>query len=259
MKIIAVANQKGGVGKSSVGTHLALCAQEIGLRVLLVDFDPQASFSGSFPVSGAHEGEASFASMLFSEGATIVPEILANGLSILRADDSLSLLSGANEEGAKRPARYLRALAADYDLCIIDTPGVLGFNPPMTIAGMIAADSVVCPFSVGLYEAAALAKLLEYIGAIRSKGYNPRLKLMGLLPSKINPKSSKEKAALQALRDQFGSAILPITLYERVSVKHALLAHKPVWRGTRGAGHAVAAKEWRTAMENILTNLGVSK
>jgi len=259
MKIIAVANQKGGVGKSSVGTHLGQLGYELGLRVLLVDLDPQASFSQSFPETGAHEGESSLSTVLFAEGATIVPEILANGLSILRGDESLSLLSGENEEGAKRPARYLRALSANYDLCIIYTPGVLGLNPPMTIAGMIAADFVVCPFSVGLYEAAALAKLLEYIGAIRSKGYNPRLKLMGLLPSKINPKSSKELQALQELRDQFGSAILPITLYERVSVKHALLAHKPVWRGTKGAGHAVAAKEWRAAMENILTNLGVLK
>lgn len=259
MKILAVANQKGGVGKSTVAVHCGYAGREMGLRVLLVDLDRQGSLSTSYPATGEHSGESSTSSALFSENAVITPEILEPGLSILRADDSLSMLSGATRDGIKRPARYLRELASQYDLCIIDTPGVLGFNPPMTIGALVAADAVVCPFGVGLYEGKALADLWEYLKGIKSQGYNARLRLMGLLPSRVHTTSKEEMGALEMLRTQFGAAILPHMLGERASVKQAIGKRKPVWKGTRGAGHAKAAKEWREATSYILNNLGVSK
>lgn len=259
MKILAVVNQKGGVGKSTVAVHLSYAARENGLRVLLVDLDRQGSLSTSYPASGAHDGEASSSSALFADGAAILPEHLEDGLSILRSDDSLSMLSGASRDGIKRPARYLRELAAGYDVCIIDTPGVLGFNPPMTIGALVAADAVVCPFGVGLYEGRALADLWEYLKGIKSQGYNPRLRLMGLLPSRVHTTSKEEMGALANLRAQFGTAILPLMLGERASVKQAIGKRKPVWRGTKGAGHMKAAAEWREATGYMLSNLGVLK
>lgn len=259
MKTLVIANQKGGVGKSGLCVNLSHRAVEEGKRVLLVDLDPMHSLSLVNPSTGYHEGPASVASHLFNQDATIIPEKLSENLAILRGDDTLSLLTGDSEDRAKRPARYLRDLASEYDLCIIDTPGMLGVNPPMTVAGMVAADVVLCPFSIGVFEAAALRTLLEYIGFIRNKGYNPRLRMMGLLPSKINPISKDEAADLETLRDQFKKVVLPFTLFERISVKRAIGQQKPVWRGTKGGGHAVAGKEWKTAMTYILTNLGVLK
>jgi chromosome partitioning protein len=259
MKTLVVANQKGGAGKSSVCTHLAYAAIEGGLRVLIVDLDPQASLSLGFPATGLHQGEASTSLDLFAEGSHIVPEQLNENLFILRSHKKLEMLSGEDPAVAKRPRRYLRELAGQYDLCVIDTPGVLGFNPPMTVAGLIAADAVLCPFQVGLYEEAALRNLLEYLGAVRSGGYNPRLRIMGLLPSKISPVGKRQIQQVEDLRKTFKDGILPLTLFERVSVRDAISDRKPVWRGTKGAGHAKAGKEWKTVMHYALTNLGVLK
>lgn len=259
MKTLAVVNQKGGVGKSTVCSATAYAAHEAGKRVLLVDLDPQGSMSNSFPPTGTDLSEPSTASQLFAASATIRPETLAPNLSILRADDALALLSGVNQDGQKRPARYLRELGQDFDVCIIDTPGVLGVNPPMTIAGLVAADAVVCPFGVGLYEGKALAALWKYLREVRSNGQNPKLRLMGLLPSKIHTTSREEMDALASLREQFGKAILPLMLGERASVKQAIAKRKPIWKGTRGAGHLKAATEWKAATHYILSDLGVLK
>lgn len=256
MKTLAVVNQKGGVGKSTLAVHTAYAASEAGKRVLLVDFDRQGSLSTSFQATGLHQGETSTSNELFAEGATIRPEVLAPGLSILRAHEILSALAGASKEGIRRPAQYLRALAAEFDVCVIDTPGVLGVNPPMTIAALVAADAVICPFGVGLYEGKALADLWEYLRSVRS-GFNPRLRLMGLLPSKVHTTSREEMDALAGYRAKFGENILPLVLGERASVKQAIAKRKPVWRGTRGAGHLKAAQEWREATNYILSSLGV--
>lgn len=259
MRTLAVVNQKGGVGKSTLAVHLAYAAVETGWRVLLADLDKQGSLSLSFPaVNGAAPGL--LASTLFSADDTDqAPEILDDRLAIIRADDTLSLLSGGVAGAEKRPARHLRRLAEQFDLCLIDTPGAIGFNPPMTVAALVAADAVVCPFSVGLYESKGLADLWSYLKSVRMPAYNPRLRLMGLLPSKVNTKSREECDALDTLRAQFGSVILPGMLAERTAVKQSIMRRRPVWKNTKGAGHLAAAKEWRAVCNYILGNLGEVK
>jgi chromosome partitioning protein len=255
MRVLAVANQKGGVGKSTLTVHLAYAAIEAGLRVLLVDMDKQGSLSLSFASNGGEPGLV--ASSLFSAEATDqAPESLGERLAIIRADDTLSLLNGGAADAEKRPARHLQRFADQFDLCLIDTPGAIGFNPPMTVAALCAADAVVCPFSVGLYESKGLADLWSYLKSIKGPNYNPRLRLMGLLPSKVNTKSSEERAALDELRAQFGSVILPGMLAERTAVKQSIMRRRPVWKNTKGAGHLAAAKEWRAVCNHILGNLG---
>lgn len=257
MRVLAVANQKGGVGKSTLTVHLAYAAVEAGLRVLLVDLDKQGSLSLSFEATeGEPEGLA--ASALFSADAPAgQPQRLGENLAIIRADETLSLLNGGVKDAEKRPARNLSRFAADYDLCLIDTPGAIGFNPPMTVAALIAADAVVCPFSVGLYEGKGLADLWAYLKSIKTAAYNPRLRLLGLLPSKVNTKSSEEREALDQLRAQFGpGVILPGLLAERTAVKQSIMRRRPVWRNTKGAGHLAAAKEWRAVCNHILGQLG---
>ncbi|MBI6621552.1 ParA family protein [Pseudomonas corrugata] len=270
MKLLAVANQKGGVSKSTTCAGVAYKAREtfvIGedgqprkLRVLLVDFDAMGSLSLMFQPTGFHTGPEPTTSVhLFDEGATIVPEMLEPGFGILRSDKMLSQLAGVNGEGIKRPRNHLRALADDFDICLIDTPGVLGENPPMTIAALVATNAVICPISVGLFEADALRSLVDYIHWVRKSGKNPMLKMMGLLPSRINTRSPEEMGALAEVRENFGGDVLPLMLGERASVKQATAKRKPVWRGVKGAGHTVAAKEWHYATDYILNNMGIFK
>lgn len=260
MRTLAIANQKGGVAKSTLAAHIAYAAVEAGLRVLLVDFDKQGSLSVSFPpVEGGTPGL--LASSLFSSTAPEgEPEVLDDNLAIIRADDTLSMLSAGASGAEKRPAQNLRRFAGRYDICVIDTPGAIGFNPPMTVAALVAADAVLCPFSVGLYEAKALRDLWDYIKSIKTPAYNPRLRLMGLLPSLINTQSKQELAALEQLRQSpIGKSILPGILAKRSAVKQAIMRRQPVWKNTRGAGHLAAANEWRAVCAHILADLGGKK
>lgn len=256
MRTLAIANQKGGVGKSTLAVHIAYAALEADLRVLLVDLDRQGSLSISFPPLN-DDKPALTASALFDAAAPkLAPAVAEPKLHIIRADDLLGRIMGESLEVARRPAAVLRSLAADYDLCVIDTPGVIGFNPPMTLAALMASDAVVCPCSVGLYESKGLADLWGFLQSVKSQGHNPRLRLLGMLASKVNTRSSDERKALEELRRVFGAAMLPGLLAERVAVKQAIMRRRPVWRATKGAGHAAAAAEWRDACNHILGQLG---
>lgn len=253
MKILAIANQKGGVGKSTLTVHLAYAAIEAGLRVLLVDMDKQGSLSLSFPAEeGAQPGL--LASWLYGASAPQEgPEYITERLAIIRADNALLSIDKAENEVIRRPGAALRQFASSFDLCLIDTPPLLGVR---LMASLSAADFVVTPVSVGLYELAGVADLLQTIHIVRTQGFNPRLRHIGILPVKTNNRSTEEREGLAALREQYGAAILPEVLPERAPVRKAIALRRPVWVGTRGDGHLKAAQEWRAACASILGRMG---
>lgn len=252
MKILSIANQKGGVGKSTLSVHIAYAAMEAGMRVLLVDMDKQASLSLSFPAP-ANAEPGLFASKLYVAGVMDArPQMLNDKLGIIRADNALLSIDKAENEVIRQPSQALRQFAADFDLCVIDTPPLLGIR---LMASLAAADYVVTPVSIGLYELAGVADLMSTIHVIRTQGFNPRLKHIGILPMKVNSRSMDARQALASLQQQYGPIILKDALAERAPVKKAIALRRPVWTHTSGEGHLKAAQEWRAACKAILDRL----
>jgi chromosome partitioning protein len=252
MKILSVANQKGGVGKSTLTAHLAYAALEAGQRVLLVDMDKQGNLSLTFAVENATPGLVA-SKLFYRQTNELQPQPVADRLGLIRADNGLLAIDRAENEVIRVPGQSLRKFAQDFDLCLIDTPPLLGIR---LLAAMSASDYVVTPVAVGLYELSGLADLLQSIQVVRTQGFNPRLKHIGILPMKTNSRSSEEQEGLDALRARYGTAILPEELPERFPVRRAVANRRPVWVSTKGAGHIKAAQEWRAACESILRRIG---
>lgn len=257
MKILAIANQKGGVGKSTLAVHLAYAAVEQGKRVLLLDMDKQGSLGLSFPPTTTPNPNSPtlMASMLYANTLPTLPvERIHGTLAIIRADSALLSIDRADNQVIHRPKQWLRQLpeAIGFDVCIIDTPPLLGVR---LMASLAAADAVVTPVSMGLYELAGVADLMQSIQVIRTQGFNPMLQHIGILPMKTNNRSNEEQESLALLRERYGDRILETVLPERAPVRKAVAKRIPVWAKVSGEGHIKAAKEWRAACELILEKL----
>lgn len=254
MKVLSIANQKGGVGKSTLAVHLAYAATQLGKRVLLVDMDKQASLSITFENETATQGIS--ASELFLDVLPSgEPERISDNLSIIRADDDLLAIDKAENEVIRRPGKAIRTFSKDFDLCLIDTPPLLGIR---LMASLAASDLVLTPVNVGLYEMAGLADLISTIHVIRTQGFNLRLKHIGILLMKTNNRSKLQAEALADLRDAYGDVIYKEQLPERAAVRTAISERKPVWLKTSGNGHLQAAKEWKAACMAILDNVFIT-
>jgi len=249
MKTLSIANQKGGVGKSTLAVHLAYAALDAGMRVLLVDMDKQGSMSLSFPaIADATPGLVA-SSLYTTEQGEATPEIINDKLSIIRPDLALLTVDKAENKVLRFPAMALRRFSDDYDLCIIDTPPLLGVR---LIASLAASDYVVTPVSLGLYELAGVGDLIQTIHVVRTQGLNPKLKHIGILPMKTNSRSSSANKALANFRAAYAASIMAEGLPEREAVRQSVANRRPVWLGTKGAGHLKAAHEWKAACAALL-------
>jgi chromosome partitioning protein len=248
MKIMAVANQKGGVGKTTLSLHIGQCAADQGMRVLLIDLDNQANLSLYFNATSGLKTSALFSNEISRD----LPFRVSENLSILRADDSLLGLEKFESTIFQVLKQNLKQFDNDFDLCVIDTAGSLGVRMDSALA---TANYVITPVSVGLFELSAVAGLLKAIQKIKTSGMNPKLKHIGILPVKTNTRSAEEMRGLDHLKSQYGSAILPYILMERAAVKKAVARRIPIWDKVRGVTHQKAATEWLDACKAILQTI----
>jgi chromosome partitioning protein len=248
MKTLVVANQKGGVGKSTLAAHVAYAAAEAKKRVLLVDMDRQGSMTLTFGVI-PETGRNLRASDLFSAEPQKHPlRVLNKYQTLIGADQALAEVPRMSNDAVRHPAVALRRLADKFDICVIDTPPGLS---TVLVGALAAADMVVTPMPVGLYEMDGVAELFATIKSVK-RGLNPALRKSSILLMKTNTRSKAETAALEQLREAFGDAILKDSLPERAAVRTAVLNRVPVWENPRGVTHEKAAAEWQKATKSIL-------
>jgi len=254
MKTIAIANQKGGVGKTTVARNLAFFAIERGLRVLCVDLDPQKNFSKTLRAlrertvgDQGDELQSLTGSALFDGDAIeLQPLPCGESAALVAADRELVDVASRPLEDLHAPRAALAKLANDFDVCIIDTAPTLG-NP--LYAALIAADFVVCPCTMDQDAIDGLGDLFEDIARVQQLEWNADLVTLGLLANRVNTRRAFDRNALEQLRDELGEVVMEGVLYDRAATQYA--KDRPVWRAQSGESQILAAREMKAVCGQI--------
>ena len=212
-KIIAIANQKGGVGKTTTTSNLGIGLAKQGKRVLLIDADAQGSLTASLGYTEPDAIEITLASVM---GSLIKDEEVEPMEGILHHEEGIDvipsnkLLSGMDmslftvEDREKVLKEYLELLENDYDYILIDCMPSLGM---MTINALSAADSVLIPVQPQYYAADGLMELLKVVKGIHQR-FNPDLQIEGILFTMDSSHYNNSKRNKQAVRDAYGAEII---------------------------------------------------
>lgn len=219
-QIIAVANQKGGVAKTTCAINLGACMAAAGKRVLLVDLDPQGSMTLSLGIEPDTVDPTIYNVLTGEMPATRAIRTLDAGFDLLPANIDLAAaeLELVNEIGRERVLKeQLAPLADRYDLIFIDTPPSLGL---LTINALTAANHVVVPLQCQYLALRGVSLLLRTIQKVKAK-LNPELSIAGIVGTMYDNRTLLSKEALEELRNTFRGQVRVFDSVIKTSVRLA--------------------------------------
>jgi len=224
MKIVAIANQKGGVGKTTTAVNLSAALAELKSRVLLIDLDPQGNATSSFGLQEV-EGESVYGALLGNDSVAekILPTRLEN-LFVIPADLDLA---GAEIEIARmkdhltRLAQALAILREDdtFDYILLDCPPSLGILMTNALA---AADELLTPIQCEYFALEGLVKIVRLIERVHDSGANAGLELSGILMTMFDGRTKLSGQVVAEVREHFGTRV-----YETVIPRSVRLSEAP--------------------------------
>jgi chromosome partitioning protein len=245
-KIYALANQKGGVGKTTTAVNVAACLAEAGERTLVVDLDPQANAT-----SGLGERANGVSSADLLDGAPLEQIVRRTRFSNLDLIPSKPELAGVAVELARRDQteRYLaEALApatSSYAFVFVDCPPALG---PLTVNALAAADRVLVPVQAEYYALEGLSQLLDSVRAVQTR-LNPRLTIAGVLLTMVDRRTRLSADVAAELERHLDGLLFRTPVPRSVRIAEAPSHGLPVIAYDRGSAGAEAY--WKVAMELV--------
>jgi chromosome partitioning protein len=229
-KVISVANQKGGVGKTTTAVNVAACMAQLGKRVLVLDMDPQANATSGLGLEKI-EGASAYRPLL-GEG-TLLEKIKPTAFERLEIIPGEVDMCGAEVEIARaenhlqRLAGLLRPIAQGgrHDFIVIDCPPSLGL---LTLNAFAASDYLLIPLQCEYYALEGISMSHKVLNQVRSSGINPRLELLGVIMTMFDARTRLSAQVVDEVREHFGQLVFDTVIPRLTRLAEAPSFGKPI-------------------------------
>jgi chromosome partitioning protein len=248
--VLAMCNQKGGVGKTTSTINLGAALAEYGRRVLLVDFDPQGALSVGLGVS-PHQLDRTIYNLIMERGLQISDVIMktsVDGMDLLPSNIDLSAaeIQLVTEVGREQTlARALQPAIGEYDYILIDCQPSLGL---LTVNALACADGVIIPLECEFFSLRGVALLIDTIDKVRER-LNPKLAITGILATMYDPRTLHTREVMARVVEAFGETVFDTVINRTVRFPETTVAGEPI---THWAPKSAGAQAYRALAREVI-------